>query len=80
MIGKNEVVESNVRMVLLPRTMIFSLVTRRMVSSPVILLLLTPLRNFVPNIFIAMLSTKFQVFFDYCLRDSIFILTFTILN
>lgn len=53
MTGRNDVVESNVRMVLLPRITIFSRVTRRMVSSPLMLLLLIPLRNFGPNIFIS---------------------------
>lgn len=75
-IGKNEVVESKVRMVLLPLTIIFSRVTRRMVSSPVILLLLTPLRNFVPNIFISIKTTKSLFDFDYCLRFSVFISRF----
>lgn len=56
--GKNDVVESNVRMVLLPRTTIFSRVTRRIVSSPVILLVM-PLRNFGPNIFISLKNIHF---------------------
>lgn len=45
-------------MVLLPRTTIFSRVTRRIVSSPLILLVM-PLRILVPNIFISMISFTF---------------------
>lgn len=56
--GKNEVVESNVRIVLLPRTTIFSRVTRRIVSSPLMVFVI-PLRNFVPNIFISNGINKF---------------------
>lgn len=56
-IGKNDVVESNVRTVVFPRTTIFSRVTRRIVSSlPIVLLLLLLLmllRDFEPNIFIS---------------------------
>lgn len=65
--GRNDVVESNVRMVLLPRITIFSRVTRRIVSSPLIVLVI-PLRNFVPYIFISQkyhhqFSTNFSVLF-----------------
>lgn len=62
--GRNDVVESNVRMVLLPRTTIFSRVTRRIVSSPLIALEI-PLRNFGPCILfipLKLTNTFFKLF------------------
>lgn len=57
-IGKNDVVESNVRTVVFPRTTIFSRVTRRIVSSLPIALLLMLFRDFEPNIFISIAYHK----------------------